>query len=115
MRADQVVADDIGVAVLDLGQPRVLKPRDRGAQLGRHRPDRIRIAEQLAEHLFAGADRTTRALARDAASTQRLIRTRRQPEGLGDRDAAAAMWYAHALVEHERLVARCVDVCALVR
>src|SRR5689334_5646908 len=99
-----MVADDVRLSAANPREPRILKPADRRAQLGRHHAGRIRIAEQLAEDVLAGADRTARAFARNAATAQRLVRLGGQPERLRNRDAAAAMRGLNALVEYERFV-----------
>src|SRR6185437_4043733 len=110
----EVIADDVGLAVAEPRQPGVLIPADRRAQLRRDRAARIRITEQLAEHLLAGADRAARALAGDPAAAQRLVRPRWHAERLGERDPAAAVRHAHAFVERERFRTRGGDIGGLV-
>ena len=112
MRTHEVVADDVGLAARAAASSHASWNQVTAARsAGVTAPLGIGIAEQLAEHLLARADRTARALARDAAAAQRLIgaasagRTSRRAR-CRSCDAATC----DALVEHERLVARGGDV-----
>src|SRR5690606_30632237 len=85
----EVITDEIRAgAAIDLGShARVITLRRRAQGRG-HRTAWIRIAEELAEQELPGRDRAARALARDPAAPQALVRRRRTTERFRERDPA---------------------------
>ncbi len=96
----QVIANDTGrlAGIHPLFPQRLVTNHRRAKPIG-HRARRVRIAQQLAQHQLTRFDSPALPLARDAATTQRLIRRRGSLERLGDRDAARAMRRLYPVIE----------------